>query len=602
MNYNYSKLFFLLFFIGLSLYFLFPNVQLYLKQDTLLSVTEEQEKTNLKEEINELKKDALVLGLDLQGGMHITFEVDLNILYRELAENLDATLLKALDEASRVAIQSPRASFADELLDILQRDDKRIRLSRYFRSESEGISRTSSNEEVLAWLKIQSNEATTRAIEILRTRVDRFGVNEPTILKQGSQRIIVELPGIEDEERVVETLKSTARLDFRLLATDSEIDLTRRTVYTYFQPDTTKQDSLSLSSNINKLAELLSPSPNNPYAFGYATEYNRDSVNALLNRSDVQKLLPRGYQFMWAASSFARYEAQKANLYYLLLVRSTPELTGDVITDASLNFDPYTNQAIVDMGMNTQGARRWALVTGANIGKPIAITLDDYVYSFPIVENKINNGRSSISGLDSREEAEDLITILKSGAFKAPLEIIEQNNVGASLGEYSIKAGTLSIISGILMVAIFMIIYYRQAGFIANVALLINMLFIFGVLAAFHATLTLPGMAGIVLTIGMAVDTNVLIFDRIREELFHGQPLHVAIPQGYRNAMSAILDANITTLLVGIILLSYGVGPIKGFALTLVTGIITSLICAIMITRFVIDYLMRRQGATINFG
>ena len=254
------------------------------------------------------------------------------------------------------------------------------------------------------------------------------------------------------------------------------------------------------------------------------------------------------------------------------------------------------------MNMNAEGARRWARITGANIGKPIAIVLDGYVYSYPNVETKISNGRSSISGLESVTEAEDLVNILLSGALPAPLDIVEERTVGATLGEESIQAGFYSTIIGLIIVAIFMMVYYRAGGAIADLALMLNIIFILGILAAFKATLTLPGIAGIVLTIGMAVDANVLIFDRIREEQRSGKTIRAAIEGGYSNAMSAIMDANITTFFVGIILYSFGVGPIKGFAVTLMAGIVASLFSAIVITRVIVDYLTRDKSAEISFG
>jgi len=254
------------------------------------------------------------------------------------------------------------------------------------------------------------------------------------------------------------------------------------------------------------------------------------------------------------------------------------------------------------MTMDSEGARRWARITGANIGRPVAIVLDGHVYSYPTVRSQINNGRSSISGLGGVRAAEDLVNILMSGALPAPLEIIEERTVGASLGEASIRAGLYSIMFGLGVVAIFMIVYYRTGGGIADLALMFNIIFILGILAGFQATLTLPGIAGIVLTIGMAVDANVLIFDRIREELRGGKTLRAAIDNGYANAMSAIIDANVTTFFVAVILYSFGMGPIKGFAVTLMAGIVASLFSAIVITRVIVDYLTREKASAVSFG
>jgi len=278
------------------------------------------------------------------------------------------------------------------------------------------------------------------------------------------------------------------------------------------------------------------------------------------------------------------------------------ELTGDVVTEARPTFDQHTNRPEVSMTMNRQGARVWARVTGANIGRPIAIALDGVIYSYPVVQGQITGGRSSITGLASSAEAEDLVNILMSGALPAPLNIVQERTVGPSLGEASIRAGFNSALAGLIIVVFFMMFYYRTGGAIADIALVLNIIFIMGILAAFNATLTLPGIAGIVLTIGMAVDANVLIFDRIREELRAGKSLIAAIDSGYANSMSAILDANITTFLTAVILFSFGVGPIKGFAITLMAGIAASLFSAIIITRVIVDWMTKEKKWSISYG
>jgi preprotein translocase subunit SecD len=320
----------------------------------------------------------------------------------------------------------------------------------------------------------------------------------------------------------------------------------------------------------------------------------------LLKADDIRRLMPRSTTMMWSANPLPGQGGE--DLYQLIGVRTQIELTGDVIEAASVQFDPATNIPEVSMSMNSEGARKWGRITGANIGKPVAIVLDGYVFSYPNVQTKIANGRSSITGLDGVAEAEDLVNILLSGALPAPLEILEERTVGATLGAESIQAGLNSILFGLSIVAIFMIIYYRTGGAIADLALILNIIFILGILAAFKATLTLPGIAGIVLTIGMAVDANVLIFDRIREEQRTGKTLKAAIEAGYANAMSAIVDANVTTFFVAIILFSFGVGPIKGFAVTLMAGIVASLFSAIVITRVVVDYLTKAKQSAVSFG
>lgn len=335
--------------------------------------------------------------------------------------------------------------------------------------------------------------------------------------------------------------------------------------------------------------------------FGSATARDTAKVDSLLRVPTVQAMLPHGTELMWTAKS--EFTDNNGNKYFNLIgIKKQVELGGDVITEARPTFDRYTNAAEVSMTMNREGAREWARITGANIGKPIAIVLDGYVYTYPRVITKISDGRSSITGLKNVQEAEDLVNILLSGALPAPLTIVEERTVGPSLGRASINSGFYSTLIGLIIVTIFMIVYYHTGGGIADLALMFNILFILGILAAFKATLTLPGIAGIVLTIGMAVDANVLIFERMREEMSAGKSMRAAIDSGYGNAMSAILDSNITTFLTGVILYSFGAGPIKGFAVTLMAGIASSLFTAIIISRVVIDYLTRDKTKMVNIG
>ncbi|MDX1591430.1 MAG: protein translocase subunit SecD, partial [Balneolaceae bacterium] len=469
-------------------------------------------------------------------------------------------------------------------------------LSRYYRSDAENITRRSTNEEIATYLRTQRDSAVSRAMEIIRSRVDRFGVSEPSIVQQGTNRIIVELPGVDDEERVRDLLRGTARLEFRMAAEPDELNAAKQQITNYFQENREELEEQGMPN----LLDIFSLQGVSQYSFGYAAESDTAAVNDLLAMDEVQQLIPRNTVLMWGARPFAFDNG--TGLVELIAVRSQIELTGDVITEARVAFEPTTNAAEVSMTMNSEGARRWSRITGANIGRPVAIVLDGYVESYPTVQNQINNGRSSITGIGGVQEAEDLVNILLSGALPAPLDIVEERTVGASLGEASIQAGLYSVIFGLTVVALFMIVYYRVGGAIADLALILNIIFILGILAGFQATLTLPGIAGIVLTIGMAVDANVLIFDRIREEMRGGKTLRAAIDNGYSNAMSAIIDANVTTFFVAIILYSFGVGPIKGFAITLMAGIVASLFSAIVITRVVVDYLTREKSATVSFG
>ena len=586
-------------FLLLTLFYLFPTVRLALMERNADSLPEADRTFYLEQNrtvMDDLREQAISLGLDLKGGMHVSLEVGTAELLVELAgEYGDDTFESQVAEAAAIALED-RTDIIDEFVEIFTTANPEGRLSRYFRSDAAEIGRTSTNEEIVLYLKTQRDAAVDRAMEIVRNRVDRFGVTEPAIYKQGANRIVVELPGVDDKERVRNLLKGTARLEFRLAADGEELIAARERVYDYFQPNA--EDSAS--GGVNPLNDLLILQGNSNVVFGYAAETDIAEVNALIDDENVQRLLPRNTTLLWAASEFAQDET---NSYFELIgVRSEAELTGDVITEASVQFDPVTNIPEVSMSMNTQGARTWSRITGANINKPIAIVLDGVVYSYPVVQNKISNGQSSINGLADLAEAEDLVNILLSGALPAPLEIIEEQTVGATLGEASIRAGLFSIVTGLTIVALFMMVYYRGGGAVADLALLVNIIFILGILAAFKATLTLPGIAGIVLTIGMAVDANVLIFDRIREEMRLGKTLKAGIESGYNNALSAILDANVTTFFVGVILYSFGVGPIKGFAVTLMAGIASSLFSALVLSRVLVENLAYREKSAISFG
>jgi len=601
---NGTKIGFIVAFLAISIYYLWPTAVNMLEQNYIENLPE-AEKVEYRQEnaqrLQKLRQNSLSLGLDLQGGMHVTLEVGTAKFLKELAgQNADSTLINVIDVAQRKSRQND-TDFINEMVQEFEQRYPDGRLSRYYRSDAEDITRRSSNEEIKSYLKKQRDSAVDRAKEIIRTRVDRYGVTEPAIFTQGDNRVVVELPGVANKQRIRDLLKGTARLEFRLVGQPDQINNAQERIVNYYDKvasDTS--DTAQQTSQQNPLLEVLNTRGRSPYVLGYATGRDTARVNELLQRPEVQKLIPRNIVFMWGATPFQ--ETQQGELFELIGVRSEIELTGEVISEASVNFDQATNQPRVSMNMNAEGARRWARITGANIGKPIAIVLDGYVYSYPNVETKISNGRSSISGLESVTEAEDLVNILLSGALPAPLEIIEERTVGATLGEASIQAGFYSTLIGLVIVAIFMIVYYQTGGAIADLALLLNIIFILGILAAFKATLTLPGIAGIVLTIGMAVDANVLIFDRIREEQRAGKTLRAAIEGGYSNAMSAIMDANVTTFFVGIILYSFGVGPIKGFAVTLMAGIAASLFSAIVITRVVVDYLTRDRSAEISFG
>lgn len=591
-------------FLAMTLFYLFPTIQWNLEQNKMDNMSEEalvSYQDENRQRLAGIKERSLSLGLDLQGGINVTLEVGTAQFLIELAgQDADSALTNVVREAQEVAL-SNNTDFIDEMVDIFEERDPNARLSRYYRNDTAGITRRSSNAEIRTWLKAQRDEALNRAIEIIRTRVDRFGVTEPSIVKQGTEKIVVELPGVDDQERVRNLLKGTARLEFRLAADANDFDaFVRRTFEYYQQTPSEEEDPDGLGLSTNPLLELVTPAES-PYVLGYVEAADTSSVNELLFTDEVQQMLPRNTTMMYSAKSF-QLGVDGPEVFQLFGVRTNIELTGEVIEAASVQFDPTTNIPEVSMTMDSEGARTWSRITGANIGKPVAIVLDGYIYTYPNVQTKISNGRSSITGLENVQEADDLVNILLSGALPAPLEIIEERTVGATLGAASIKAGLNSILFGLGIVAIFMIVYYRTGGAIADIALILNIIFILGILAAFKATLTLPGMAGIVLTIGMAVDANVLIFDRIREEQRSGKTMKAAIQAGFANALSAIIDANVTTFFVALILFSFGVGPVKGFAVTLMAGIASSLFSALIITRVLVEYMSRKKSDTVSFG
>ncbi|MEM1094361.1 MAG: protein translocase subunit SecD [Bacteroidota bacterium] len=626
---NGTKITIAVFFLLLTGYYLFPSFQsLYYRgqlNDLEGDAREAYEQENFAA-IETAKEKALKLGLDLQGGMHVALEVRVDALIRELAREQDEVFEEVL-AAARERAESGNESIIDAFIDEFETRDSEARLSRYFRNDDAEITRRSTNDEVAVYLRAQADDAVTRAMSIIRDRVDRYGVTEPSIQRKGPRRVIVELPGVEDADRVRRLLRGTAMLEFRLMAEPQQLVASLQEMIEFFEAesaevaaaDTTAEgtDEVAAADTTlgiddlldqgtaedgttgNRLLDLIQP-VGSGVTFAYVAESDTAEFNALINEPEVAGMLPTGVTLMYTSNPIGE-DDQGREIFSILGVRVEREMTGEVITDSKVDFDEL-NQAEVTMTMNGEGATRWSRITGANIGKNVAIVLDNVVYSYPVVQGKISGGRSSITGLDSQEEASDIVTILKSGALPAPVEIVEERVVGPSLGAASIRAGIQSVMWGLLIVALFMIFYYRTAGVIANIALIVNIIFILGILSGFSATLTLPGIAGIVLTIGMAVDANVLIFDRIREEQTTGKTLKASIDGGYSKALSAIFDANITTFFVGIILYSFGVGPIQGFAVTLMAGILSSMFSAIVITRFFFDYLVNERRSQVSLG
>ena len=448
----------------------------------------------------------------------------------------------------------------------------------------------------------EAQDAVAQAQEVIRNRVDQFGVAEPTIQRQGENRIIIELPGVQDVQRAKDLVGQTALLEFQLLEpSEDRTRLIQRIDQVLAPEEEEEEEDLLLSSTAESapLSSMLN------FAGEDLTVSGRDlqRVKNLLNTPEAQELIPADVEFIFSSKPAG---AEGNEFYFLYLVGKKPEMTGHMIQDAFVSIGQiveYMGQPIVNFSTTDEGVRLFSRITGAHIGERMAIVLDESVYSAPVIQSKISEGRGIITGSGTQEEAKDLAIVLRAGALPAEVEIIEDRTVGPSLGRDSIEQGKTAAIYSMVLIAIFMILYYRATGLIADFALLLNMLFIMAVLAGFHATLTLPGIAGIILTIGMAVDANVLIFERIREELRSGKTIRAAIDSGYGHALSAIIDANVTTFLVGIVLYQFGTGPVRGFALTLCIGIISSLFTAFFVTRTIFDLITRKsEQSTLSIG
>ena len=558
-------------------------------------------------EIEDARKKSLKLGLDLRGGMHLVMEVDQVDLFEQKAWNKDGKFTAIMQNVRAKALQSDA-----RVIDLLSAEFKieNIPLSRYF------YDIRNSDQEIISKLEKESEDALNRAKEIIRNRIDQYGVAEPVITTQGSRKIIIELPGVSDENRVRNLLKGTAKLEFRLLREPEVMVRTLDRINSYLvQNGTAVQTTPAADSSaatpatpasLPIAAKPAAPVNMQPSAkplydvigvfqngTAYTAEHSKEYVSSLLHRSDIQALLPQDSELLIAAKPDMGKNGEK--LYSIFLVRKAPELTGGVITEAKATFGSQGVQPEVLMSMNSEGTSKWARITGANIGKRIAIVLDGAVYSAPVVQSKIPSGNSVINGIESLEEAKDLEIVLKAGALPAPVRIIEERTVGPSLGADYIRAGMLSLSWSFCAVSIFMLVYYKKAGIAADIALVLNILIVLSVLAGFNASLSLPGIAGIVLTIGMAVDSNVLINERIREELAEGKSVISAVTQGYDRAFSSILDSHVTTLSAAFLLYTYGIGPIQGFAVTLMIGTSASLFTAIVVTREIFNLLLAKN-------
>ena len=590
------------------------------------------------DKLQRVEANAIHQGLDLQGGTYLVYEADLPQLIRERSKRQDEELEQVITE-----VQNKTESGGDFFTVLSQVCRERdISLNRYWGRKGE------TDDTILSELRSEADDAINRTLEKLRIRIDRFGVSEPSITKQGNRRIIIELAGIQNIERAKSIIGTTALLEFKLVK-EAEIvwsvlnDIDRVMVrmqkgesFTQnveLDTETTQIDSSQFadgSQSKDKEVSLSDLFGNQATDVEESTEedtsilvdertfsekpfssmlrqlpgrnviaipmQNVRSVQRILQLPEVQAVIPRDSEFLFARDLINAGEEQFQRLY---LLKKEPELLGAMLADANVqisgggsNFN--AGEPEVHMSLNNDGVKIFARVTGMNVGKQLAIVLDGRVASAPNITERVPSGSASITGIGDMKEAQDLALVLRTGALPTPVQVITENTVGPSLGRDSIEKGQRSVLIGLLLVILFMIIYYRASGVIADFALILNIVFVLAIMAGFHATLTLPGIAGIILTVGMAVDANVLIFERIREELHTGKTIRAAIDSGYGRAFKTILDANITTLITAVVLYNFGTGAIKGFALTLSIGIMASMFTAIVVTRLVFDIITSR--------
>lgn len=621
--------------------------------DSVASLTKD-EWSYLGNTYRECQEKEINLGLDLKGGMNVILEISVVDIIKSLSNySTDTTFVKALNLA-----QSYQKNSQEDFVTLFGRAfeeiDPNARLAAIFNTIElkSKIDFNSTNQDVLNVIRAETESAITNSFNILESRINRFGVAQPSIQRIGNQgRIMVELPGVKDPERVRKLLQGTANLEFwetyensevsqylmqantklkSILGVNTQANDTTETLSLPGSTDTTTTESADTTKSLldmiesdtlkkpeetqdiskfkeeNPLFAVLYPNTTRDGKFvpgsviGFSHYRDTALVNKYLNMEQIRSIFPRDLKFIWHWKPYKYDETQ--NLFELHAIKVTTRdgrapLDGDVITAAREEYDQTTGDAQVSMNMNTEGAKIWARMTRENVGRCIAIVLDGYVRSAPRVNQEIKGGSSQITGDFTINEAQDLANILKSGKLPAPAKIAQETIVGPSLGKEAIRAGMNSFLIAFVIVLLYMVFYYSyRAGTVADIALVANMFFLMGVLASLGAVLTLPGIAGIVLTIGMSVDANVLIYERIKEELQAGKGIKLAIKEGYKNANSAIIDANVTTLITGAILFFFGTGPIKGFATTLVIGILTSLFSAIFITRIIFERLLDKNA------
>ena len=585
-----TRLLSILFIFGLGIYALLPSIRYQLLSDDA--------KNNLSEdELTYFESKSIKQGLDLKGGIYIVLEVDLPQLINTLAKNKDKKFDKFLEELSEDYKNNSTDFFTLFEKKALEKD---LKLPRYF------ISYGKTKDQIIEQLNLESADSINRIIEIIQNRVDQFGVAEPTIQKQGNNRVIVELAGVQDSERARDLLQSTALLEL-MIVKDIEstntivrqidnlaamnIEKTNDNVDQLFDTNNSDENNLGFSSLLIAVGSDLAISTS-----------NLSKLQNILNQDNVKQVLDAtGSLFLTSNSAITLINdfGEEEEVYLLYHLVDNAELTGGVIEDAQMRLSQSgvsAGQATVQVEMSNEGSREWARITGSNINKRIAIVLDKKVHMAPVIRSQIFGGGTVIEGMDSIQEAEDIAIVLRAGSLPVPVTIQEERTVGASLGADSVSSGAYSMLIGLLIVILFIIFYYRMSGLIASFAVIWTLILLLGILALLGATLTLPGIAGLILTVGMSVDANVIIFERIKEELRNGKSVRSAIDAGYERAITTIVDANLTTGIAAAVLYQYGSGPIKGFATVLFWGIVVSMFTAIIVTRFIFDYVTSKRN------
>ena len=594
------------------------------------------EKVYLGYTFKQVQNQEINLGLDLKGGMNVMLQVQLEDLVRALAgNNQSPEFLKAVSLAKERSVNS-QSDFITLFAEAMKETAPGTRLAQIFGTYEmrDRIKPESTDEQVVSVIKEEAESAVANSFNVLRNRIDRFGVTQPSIQKLGNTgRILVELPGVKEPERVRKLLQGTASLEFwptftydemasyldeantrlaEVLSADAPAAAEEAAtealdaVAQELQAQNAADDAtLAAARKANPLYAVLSPSGMRGNAcIGFAAAADTAQINKYLRMPEIEAVFPAEFRPMWSVQPSSYMQSD--NIYELIAIKATSRdgkapLDGGSVTDAHVDYDQRRGgNPGVSMTMNAEGANVWARLTKENIGRQVAIVLDGTVYSYPTVQTEITGGSSSITGNFTIDEATDLTNVLKSGKLPAPATIVQEQVVGPSLGAESIRAGLLSFLIAFCAVLIYMLIFYKGAGVAADIALLSNVVLLFGTLSAFGAVLTLPGIAGLVLTLGMAVDANVIIYERVKEELKAGKGLGKAVADGYKNAYSAIIDGQVTTLLTGLVLFFFGSGPIKGFATTLIIGIITSVLTSIFITRLIFDDRIAK-GKNITF-